>query len=91
MLDESLPPSQVIMQLEGEMGKESQAGEGQGFLFYHEENEVEFHFPLSPSFLASSFLPFPLLSKVSNFFLPTTSPPFLLSFHPQILSESGGS
>lgn len=31
MLDESLLPSQVIMQLEGEMGKESQAGEGQVF------------------------------------------------------------
>lgn len=89
MLDESLLPSQVIMQLEGEMGKERQEKDS-GFLFYHEEKEVECHFPLSPSFLASSFLPFSLLSKVSNFFLPTTSPPFLLSFHPQILSESGG-
>ena len=39
------------MQLEEEMGKESQAGEGQVFfLFYHEVKEVEFHVPFSPSF-----------------------------------------
>lgn len=72
MLDESLLPSQVIMQLEGEMGKESPAGEGQVFLTvsWRKGSWV----PFSPLSLLSS-LP---LSFLFSFFLK-----FLISSLPQ--------